>query len=74
MFITEDQLKARAQQVSNLRALEQLLSNQIDAEVSQGTNPRGLKRKRAELRVTLEDAEGALSHELSIAQHQEVTP
>jgi len=69
-----ERLNARAAQVNNLRALENLLSNQIDAEVSQGRNPRGLKRKRDEVRVTLEDAEGAYSHELYHAQIEGVAP
>ena len=69
-----ERLRARQTQVNNLLALEKLLSNQIDAEVSQGRNPRGLKRKRDEVRVTLEDATGALSHELYLAQIEGVSP
>lgn len=69
-----ERLQARQTQVNNLLALEKLLSNQIDAEVSQGRNPRGLKRKRDEVRVTREDAEGAYSHELYLAQIEGVSP
>jgi len=69
----DERVQARMTQVRNLRALEHLLSNQIDAAVSSGENPRGLKRKRAEVRVTLEDAEGALSHEIILAQLEGAT-
>ena len=72
--MTAERLHARHAQVLNLRALEKLLSNQIDAEVSAGRNPRGLKRKRDEVRVSREDAEGAYSHELYLAQIEGVSP
>ena len=54
----DERVQARMTQVRNLRALE---------------HPRVLKRKRAEVRVTLEDAEGALSHEIILAQLEGAT-